>query len=465
MPIPANILIIDDDESIRVGCQQVLSAKGYRVRDAADGALGLSMAQDESFDVVLLDLRMPGIGGMDVLEKLKADDPDIVVTLITGYATVEAAVEGMRRGAWDFLPKPFTAEMLTTVVERAIEHKRISLENAYLRMALKEKADTPLIVGRSPAMRRLTQHIERAATSDATVLLTGETGVGKELAARALHQLSYRHDRPFVTVDCAALVETLFESELFGHIRGAYTGAIETTIGKFELAHTGTLFFDEVGNIAPNLQMKLLRAIQEREFMKVGSSRKIKVDVRIIAATNNDLLQDVRDERFREDLFFRLSVIPIRLPPLRERDGDIRLLADHFLRKFSARRKLNVTGFSEEALCALEAYPWPGNIREMENTIERALVMANGPVIERDDLLFYGPTSADCSPCAARGEQESPADDEGLAEGGRLARMESREIAAALKQFDGQMARTAEYLGINRKTLREKMRRYGLYRD
>lgn len=463
MPIPANILVIDDDESIRIGCLQALSEKGYRVRTAANGSLGLSMAQEESFDVVLLDLRMPGIGGMEVLEKLKEDDPDLVVTLITGYATVESAVEGMRKGAWDYLAKPFTVDMLNAVVGRAIEHKRMTLENAYLRMALKEKAETTHIVGQSPAMQKATQLIEKAAVSDATVLLTGETGVGKELAARALHRLSYRRDRPFITVDCAALVETLFESELFGHVRGAYTGAVETTIGKLELAHTGTLFFDEVGNIAPSLQMKLLRVIQEREFMKVGSSRKVTVDVRIIAATNNDLLQDVRDGRFREDLFFRLSVIPIQLPPLRERDGDIRLLADHFLKKFRARRKLNVTGFSEDALCALEAYPWPGNVREMENTIERALVMADGPIIEPDDLLFYGPTTND--PCLSETERESPEDEDGISEGGQLARMESREIAAALKQFNGQMARTAEYLGINRKTLREKMRRYGLCRD
>lgn len=462
MSVPANILIIDDDESIRVGCAQALSAEGHRVRTAPNGMLGLSLAQEESFDVVLLDLRMPGLDGMTVLEKLKEEDPDLVVTLITGQATIESAVEGMRKGAWDYLPKPFTPEMLVTVVNRAVEHKRLALENAYLRLALKEKAGTEELVGQSPAMRRVIQLIEKAAASDATVLLTGETGVGKELAARALHRLSYRRDKPFVTVDCASLVESLFESELFGHVRGAYTGAIETTIGKLELAHTGTLFFDEVGNISPALQVKLLRVIQEREFMKVGSSRRIKVDVRIVAATNNDLLQDVREGKFREDLFFRLSVIPIQLPPLRERTGDIRLLAYHFLKKFNAQRKRNVAGFSEEALRALEAYSWPGNVREMENTIERALVMAEGQTIEVEDLLFYGPTSD--IPCTGHiSLQASPVDDMPL-EGGQLAKMERREISAALKQFGGQMERTAAYLGINRKTLREKMRRYGLCR-
>jgi DNA-binding NtrC family response regulator len=463
MPVSANILVIDDDESIRLGCAQALTEEGHRVRTAANGILGLRMAQEESFDVVLLDLRMPGMGGMEVLEKLKEDNPDVVVTLITGLATVESAVEGMRKGAWDYLPKPFTPEMLITLVNRAIEHKRLALENVYLRMALKEKSGTDNLVGQSPAMAQVAQIIEKVAPSDATVLLTGETGVGKELAARALHRLSYRRDKPFVTVDCAALVESLFESELFGHVRGAYTGATETTIGKFELAHTGTIFFDEVGNIPLSLQVKLLRVIQEREFMKVGSSRKVKVDVRIIAATNNDLLQDIRNGDFREDLFFRLSVIPIQLPPLRERKEDIRLLAYHFLKKFSARRKRNVTGFSEEMLCALDAYPWPGNVREMENTIERALVMADGPIIEASDLMFYGPTMA--SPERAPVVPEAPSRDDAPAETGQLAKVEMREISTALDKFEGQMARAAEYLGINRKTLREKMRKYGLGRD
>jgi DNA-binding NtrC family response regulator len=462
MPVSANILVIDDDESIRLGCTQALTEKGHRVRTASDGLVGLSMAREESFDIVLLDLRMPGLGGMAVLEKLKENDPDVIVTLITGQATIESAVEGMRKGAWDYLPKPFTADMLITVINRAIEHKQLALENAYLRMVLKEKDGTDELVGQSAAMKRVTQLIEKAAASDATVLLTGETGVGKELAARALHRLSYRRDKPFVAVDCAALVESLFESELFGHVRGAYTGAIETTTGKLELAHTGTLFFDEVGNIAPSLQVKLLRVIQEREFMKVGSSRKVKVDVRIIAATNNDLLQDIRDGKFREDLFFRLSVIPIQLPPLRERDGDIRLLAQHFLKKFNTRRKRNVTGFSEEALLALESYPWPGNVREMENAIERALVMTDGPTIEADDLFFFGPTFG----CGMRGAApEASLASDTAREDGQLARMEFREISAALDRFDGQIARAAEYLGINRKTLREKMRRYGLNRD
>jgi DNA-binding NtrC family response regulator len=461
----ANILVIDDDESIRLGCGQVLEQEGYHVKLAADGPAGLRLAQEESFDVVLLDLRMPKLGGMQVLEKLKEDNPDATVLLISGYATIESAVEGMRKGAWDFLPKPFTPEVLLNMVARALERKRLALENAYLRLALKEKTESDLLIGDSPIMGELNRLLLKVAPTDATVLLVGETGVGKELVARTLHRLSYRRERPFVTVDCAALVETLFESELFGHVRGAYTGAVETTVGKLELAHTGTLFFDEVGNIPPELQVKLLRVIQEREFMKVGSSRKTKVDVRILAATNNDLLQDIRNGEFREDLFFRLSVIPISLPPLRERVGDIRPLAHHFLDKFRVRRKRDVTGFSEDALRALEAYPWPGNVRELENSIERALVLADGPAIEASDLSFYGATrpllQATPQPLELPAPPQ-PGEASGL---GQLALMEKREIAAALQRFDGQMARAATYLGINRKTLREKLRRYGLGRE
>jgi DNA-binding NtrC family response regulator len=272
--------------------------------------------------------------------------------------------------------------------------------------------------------------------------------VGKEIVARTIHQQSPRHKQPFVTVDCATLVENLFESELFGHVRGAFTGATETTNGKLELANGGTLFLDEIGNIGPEVQVKLLRVLQEREFMKVGGTQRIKVDVRVIAATNVDLLQAIREGTFREDLFYRISVIPISIPPLRERLQDIRLLVYHFFKKYGGRRNRQVKNFSDAALTALEKYHWPGNVRELENTIERALVMAEGSTIEVDDLFFYGAP-----------EMSNTADTNNA---GQLAKVEQREIAAALEQFGWQMAKTAEYLGINRKTLREKMKRYGL---
>ena len=439
-------LVIDDEESMRVGCTQALSEDGYRVRTAENGIQGLEIAKKESFDLVILDLRMPGMDGMEVLVKLKEYDPNIVVIVITGYASIESAVEAMKRGAYDFLPKPFTPEALLAIVNRAAESRRLSLENVCLRLELDERMGPDVIVGRSHAMTALAEQVQKVAPTDSTVLICGETGVGKELVAKAIHRHSPRRDKPFVVVDCGALVETLFESELFGHVKGAFTGAIETTYGKFELANGGTIFLDEIANVGSNIQARLLRVIQEREVMKVGSSQKVEVDVRIIAATNKDLAREMSEGNFREDLFFRLSVVPIHLPPLRDRKEDIDILAQYFLNRFNEKRKTNITGISAEAIRSLEAYDWPGNVRELENAIERAVVMADGDIITPHDLLYYG--------------LEQPLSDPEPAEGGRLAEVEREEIVKALKQFNGHKSKTAEYLGINRKTLREKTRKY-----
>ncbi len=392
---------------------------------------------------------------MEVLARLREDSPNTVVVVITGYATVESAVEAIRQGAYDYVPKPFTPEVLTTVVGRALDRRQLAMENLALRLTLKERSGPETIIGDSPAISEVIKLIQKVAPTDATVLLTGETGVGKELAARAVHAQSYRRDKPFVVVDCAALAESLLESELFGHVRGAYTGATETTTGKFELASGGTIFLDEIGNIGPDVQAKLLRVLQEREVVKVGGTQRIKVDLRIIAATNKDLLEEVRAGRFREDLFYRLSVVPIRLPPLRERRADIRVLALHFLRRYAARRNPRVSGFTEGALSALEAYDWPGNVRELENTVERALVMTEAATIPPGDLFFYSPM-----PEAAPPGQANEACGQG-----HLAEVERREIAQSLERFHWQMAKAADYLGINRKTLREKVKRYALSPD
>ena len=447
MPVMPNILVIDDEDSMRVGCVQALAEEGYRARAARDGNEGLKMTQAQSFDLIILDLRMPGLDGMEVLEKLKEYDSTVVVVVITGYATIESAVEAMKRGAYDFLPKPFSPDALLAIVKRATDRKRLALENACLRLELEERMGPGAIVGRAPAMVSVAELVDKVAPTDSTVLICGETGVGKELVAGAIHRQSGRHDKPFVVVDCGALAETLFESELFGHVKGAFTGAIETKYGKFELANGGTIFLDEIGNVGSNIQAKLLRVIQEREVVKVGSSQKVNVDVRIIAATNRGLAKEMREGRFREDLFYRLSVVPINLPPLRERRDDIPLLAEYFLRKFREKRKRNVRGISEEAMRSLEAYDWPGNVRELENAIERAVVMAEGDMIEPVDLLYYG--------LAHRTESEPAA-------GRRLAEAEKEEIVKALKQFNGHKSQAAEYLGINRKTLREKIRKYGI---
>lgn len=439
------VLVIDDEESMRAGCVQSLAEEGYKAFAAEDGVRGLQMAQKESFDVVILDLRMPGMDGMEVLEKLKEQDSSVVVVVITGYATIESAVDAMKRGAYDFLPKPFTPEALLAIVERAADRKRLALENVCLRVELDERMGPDAIVGRSAAMVKVAELVQKVAPTDSTVLICGETGVGKELVARAIHRHSGRGEKPFVVVDCGALVETLFESELFGHVKGSFTGAVATTHGKFELANGGTVFLDEIGDIGPNIQAKLLRVIQEREIVKVGSSQRVEVDVRIIAATNRDLAKEMSEGRFREDLFYRINVVPIQVPPLRDRREDIALLAEYFLKKFGQKRKRNVTGISAAAMRSLEAYDWPGNVRELEHAMERAVVMADGDVIEPGDLLYYGLGDA--------GPPAPPA-------GGRLAEAEKREIADALRQFNGHRGKAAEYLGINRKTLREKITKY-----
>lgn len=447
-PAATKVLVIDDEESMRAGCSQTLSQDGYRVQTAADGIRGLEMAQKESFDLIILDLRMPGMDGTEVLAKLKEYDPNILVIVITGYATIESAVEAMKRGAYDFLPKPFSPETLLAITRRAAQSRRLALENVCLRLELDERMGPDAVIGRCPAMMELAEWVRKVAPTDSTVLICGETGVGKELVAKAIHRHSPRRHKPFVVVDCGALVETLFESELFGHVKGSFTGAIETTYGKFELANGGTVFLDEIANVGSNMQAKLLRVIQEQEVIKVGSSQKVEVDVRIIAATNKDLAKEMSEGNFREDLFYRLNVVPIHLPPLRDRKEDIPALAQYFLEKFSEKRKRNVTGISPEAMRALEAYDWPGNVRELENAIERAVVMADGEIITPRDLLYYGTTR--------------PLDS-GSAERGRLVEMEKEEIVRALKQFNGHKNKTAEYLGMNRKTLREKIRKYRIH--
>jgi DNA-binding NtrC family response regulator len=446
MPAEANILVIDDDESIRVGSERALAREGYRTRAATSGERGLQLTREESFDVAIVDLHMPGLGGLEVLKTLKQENPSTSVIVITGHATVEAAVEAMRLGAYDFLPKPFTPDALSAIVRRALERRRLALENLALQLALDEKPGPDQLVGASPAMLSVVRLVQKVAPSDATVLISGEIGVGKEVVARAIHRQSLRREKPFVTVDCGALAEGLFESELFGQARGAHPGAAETT-GKLEQANGGTIFLDEIGNVGPAVQVKLLRLIQDHELQRVGSSRTTTVDVRVIAATSRDLATEARAGAFREDLYYRLSVVPILIPPLRERREDIRILAEAFLRRYAPRRNPRVKGFSEAALRSLEMQEWPGNVRELENAVERALVLAEGNLVLPGDVVAQAPAPA--GPRAAHA-------------GGHLAALERREIADALARLGWRIGKTAEFLGIHRKTLREKIRRYGL---
>lgn len=447
MPYCANILVVDDDESMRVGCVQTLIEEGYRAQSVDGGQRALAAIDKVSFDVIILDLKMPGIPGMEVLKKIKETDASSIVIITTGYGTIDVAVEAMREGAYDFITKPFTPEALLKVVEKAVDSRRRELEYSLADVGVTDSASGNKIIGRSRATMKITELIKQVAPTDSTVLIFGETGVGKELVASNIHHLSLRREKPFVVVDCGTLVETLFESEMFGHAKGSFTGAIETTQGKFELANGGTIFLDEIMNISVGMQSRLLRVIQEKEISKIGSLEKIKVDVRIISATNKDLPGEIREGRFREDLFYRLNVVPIYLLPLRERREDIPILAEHFLAMACIKEKAKRPGLSTDAMRFLQEYGWPGNVRELKNTIEYAVVTCKDDTIGTEDLSIIGGDST--------GESKEFKE-------GTLAQSEKKEIVRALEQFDGHRAKTAEYLGINRKTLREKIRRYGI---
>jgi len=451
MAARGKVLIVDDDESMRIGCAQTLEAGGFAVTLAANGEEALEKASRESFDAALLDLRMPGLPGLEVLRLLKRDSPNLMVIVITGYATIESAVEAIQRGAYNYLPKPFTPEALVAIVRKAAATGRRTLEDACVRRELERQMLSNEIIGRSEAMSKVLRLIQKAAPTDSTVLITGETGSGKEVVARAIHRLSPRSAKAFVTVDCGTLVETLFETELFGHVKGAFSGAVESTTGKIELADGGTLFLDEMANIGIQMQARLLRVVQEREISRVGSAQKRKVDVRILSATNRDLPQAVRDGSFREDLFYRLNVIHVPVPPLRDRIEDIPELVAHYVAKLAAQRRRPAPGVSEEAMRFLKRHEWPGNVRELINALEYAVVTAEGDSIGLGDLPYSAEASSHLNLL-----EGSPAED------GHLARIEQSEILRALQQFGGNRTKAAEFLGINRKTLREKIRKYDL---
>jgi len=445
----ASILIVDDDETMRDACRQVLGSEDFILKEASAGEEALEIVRREFFDLTILDLRMPGIDGMELLRRIEAESPGTAVVVMTGYPTVESAVEAMKLGATDFLPKPFTPDVLRLTVRRTVRGARMARENLLLKSQLEDRhAGGYEFVGESEAMRRIFELVRRAGPTDSTVLIIGESGTGKELVARAIRDHSPRREKPFVTVDCGSLVGTLFESELFGHVKGSFTGATSTKHGRFELADGGTIFFDEIANVNPDIQTKLLRVIQEREFTHVGATQVIPVDVRIIAATSRDLQQEVQEGRFRDDLFYRLCVVPIILPPLRQRREDIPLLARYFLeRKQGGPRPRKVRGFTEEAIHALVKHDWPGNVRELENAVERAVVLARGDMLTPADLQYYGPIlkpEASGDACLS------------------LAEVERGHIIRVLTHHRDNRTAAAKALGIDRKTLWRKMRTYGL---
>ena len=380
------ILVVDDDQSHRIMLRAVLKEEGYHVTEAADGTDAVKAVESEAFDLILMDIRMTNMDGIEALSEIRKISPLVPVLIMTAYASVKTAVEALKAGAFDYMTKPLDIEELKILIEKGLENYHLRTENLVLKERIGDRFDFSRIIGRSGKMATLLDTLAMVAPSDATVLIMGESGTGKEVAANAIHHNSSRAGQPFIKVSCAALPETLLESELFGHEKGAFTGAVSRHEGRFQLAHRGTIFLDEVGEMSPALQTKLLRVLQEKEFEPLGSTRTIKVDIRVIAATNKDLAKEVKEARFREDLYYRLNVVPITMPPLRERKEDIPPLADHFLAIYREKNRKPLKGISGKALDLLVRYDWPGNIRELENCIERAVIMAREEMISPADF-------------------------------------------------------------------------------
>jgi DNA-binding NtrC family response regulator len=439
-----NILVVDDDAFLRDACNQTLSRHGHSVTLAKSGSKGLELLAKWSFDLILLDLKMPDEDGLTILATVKERDPDAVVVIITGYGTIETAVQAIKLGAFDFIAKPFTPDELLELVNRVLRNRKLTIENLYLKQRLRQETRDTDIISKSLAMDKVKEMMAMVASTDSTVMLQGESGTGKGLVARKIHEMSPRHGHPFMAVDCGSLVKTLFESELFGHVKGAFTGAESSQHGKFEMAHGGTLFFDEISNINLEIQAKLLKAVEEKCISKIGDHKVIKVDVRIISATNRNLQRALADGLFREDLFFRLNVVSIQLPPLRERKEDVPLLVNHFLDRFSSKQGKPIDGISEDAMKALIAYSWPGNVRELENTVERLVVFARDKMIATQDLVY---SNTVLSSVLSR-------------EPLRLEDMERLHIMKVLQRAEGNKTQAARLLGIDRKTLRAKMKKY-----
>ncbi|PYR12636.1 MAG: hypothetical protein DMF99_03760 [Acidobacteria bacterium] len=486
-----HILLVEDEAALRQAIAEQLTDHGYQVAQAESGEAALSRLADFAFDIIITDLRLPGINGSEVLESAVARYPDIVAIVVTGFGTVKDAVEAIKRGAWDFVSKPFQIDELLHALDSALEQRRLKSENAYLRAQLDERYRFEGLIGKSAVMKRLFQLLETVAPTNSTILIAGETGTGKEVVARAIHHNSARRSQRFVALNCSAIPETLLEAELFGHVRGAFTGAIGNRQGRFEQAHKGTLFLDEVGTMSTALQTKLLRALQEREFERVGDSHTIKVDVRVIAATNSDLAKMVADGQFREDLFYRLNVIPIQIPSLRDRKEDIPLLVQHFLDKIqkegsgaiasrraaersrgsaslSGERGASLSGergasppgertitVSQDAMRRLMAYHWPGNVRQLENAIERAVAFSAGrPQIDVGDLPseIQQAQEADIPSAVTLPE-------DGMDLGSFIGNIERELIERSLERTGGNKGQAAKLLGLKRTTLVEKLKR------
>ncbi len=453
MPRNPLIHIIDDEPIIHEVLGQLLHAEGYEIEISSSGEQGLAKTEEQDFDLTLLDLLMPGLDGIEVLKALRKKDPRAQVIIITAYASVESALAAMKLGAFDYVQKPFKHDELLLVIKRALEHKRLTEENLRLKDELHRKFSFESILGKSRAMEAVFELIRAAAPTRSTILIQGESGTGKELVARAIHTNSDRAEFPFVTVNSGSLPPDLLESHLFGHVKGAFTGAVSNKVGLFEAADRGTIFFDEISTVSPETQVKLLRVMQEKEFMRLGATKTVKVDVRIIAATNSDLEDMIRRRLFREDLYYRLNVIKIELPPLRTRKEDIPLLVRHFLQVYGQENSKEIEGVTEEVLEILERYDWPGNVRELENLIERAVVLARDRIISPGNLpgflLTPGDKEVEVWPL---GKQEQSFKDQ-------MQAFQRKVILDTLKKTRGVQKQAAKLLGIKPTTLNEMIKR------
>ncbi len=458
------ILVADDDAVIREGLRRVLTAEGYEVETVSNGRAALERLEAQRFKLLVTDLKMPGMSGLEVLQSLRACQPELPVVLITGYAAIDNAVEAMKNGATDYLSKPFANEELVSKVKNAIKTRAVLIDDICLHREMSETHGFESLIGDSREMKRLYQRIMQVSPTDSTVMISGESGTGKELVARAIHAHSPRRSQPFVAIDCTALAENLLESELFGHVKGSFTGAIQTKRGLFEVAEGGTLLLDEVGNISLTTQAKLLRVLQERVVTPIGGTKPLSIDIRLVAATNVNLREMIKQGTFREDLFFRLNIIPIDLPPLRERKGDLMLLASQFLRRFAEENGKEIRGFSPDVIEQLESHHFPGNVRELENIIERAVVLSHSDLLQRQDLEMPGDDHASTSSA----EQAVPIDANELKERKRLLReeavvpLERAFLLSALERNDWNITRAAEEVGMQRPNFQAMLKKQGI---
>jgi len=446
------ILVVDDESSHRKMIDAVLSDEGYEIKQADDGQAAIDAVENGFYDLILMDIRMGKVGGLEALARIKEISPGIPIIIMTAYASVDTAVDALKAGAYDYLTKPLDIDELKILVGKALRFHQLEKENIYLKERLNDRFDFSNIIGRGPAMKTLFDTMALVAPSEATVLIFGESGTGKELIADAIHQNSPRKERPFIKVNCAALPETLLESELFGHEKGSFTGAVARKQGRFQLSHKSSIFLDEVAEMAPTTQAKILRVLQEREFEPLGGTQTIKVVTRVIAATNKNLEDEIKEGRFREDLYYRLNVVSLEVPPVRDRREDVSLLADFFLKRYAEKNKRILKGFTPRAIDLLMRYEWPGNVRELENVVERAVIMARGEMV----------TPAEFPEILQELDSEVKATYVNLSPGRTLKDVEQDMIIRTLEDTGGNRTHAAKILGISRRTLQLKLKEYGI---